>query len=71
MTNPQLKKQLEGRRFPPPSVVVSRTQLGENTDDVGLSDIRYAMHYGRNSDIARGPKRGQSLVRHLQVGERA
>jgi hypothetical protein len=55
--------EVTSRRFPPPSVVVSRTQLGEKTDDVALSDIRYTTHYGLKSDIARGPKRVICVVR--------
>ena len=56
--------EVTSRCFPPPLVVVSRTQLGEKTDDVALSDIRYATHYGLNSDIAQRLKWATSGLMH-------
>ena len=58
--------EVTSRRFPPPLVVVSRTQLGEKTDDVA-HDIRYATHYGLNSDIARGPKRADCVAKVVGI----
>ncbi len=58
--------EVTSRRFPPPLVVVSRTQLGEKTDDVA-HDISYATHYGLNSDIARGPKRADCVAKVVGI----
>src|SRR6266550_5305075 len=53
--------EVTSRRFPPPLVVVSRTQLGEKTDDVA-HDIRYATRITDSTRTSREVRNGPIVL---------